>query len=109
MYKTEESVRRLATGIILISAACMPMYAFENGCYFTLRSGGKTFITFLFDSVFVWIFSIPLAFVIGHYTDMPIMPFYLCCQMIELVKCLIGYILVRKGIWVQNLAEATGN
>lgn len=104
MYNTEENVRQLAAGIILIAAACMPMYAFENACYFTLRSGGKTLITFLFDSVFVWVFSIPLAYFIGHYTAMSIMPFYLCCQLIELVKCLIGYILVKKGIWVQNLA-----
>lgn len=106
IYNTDHEVRSLATSFIMISACCMPMYAFENATYFTLRSGGKTFITFLFDSCFVWVFSIPLAFVLVHYTDMPITFLFLCCQMIELMKCLIGYVLVRKGIWINNITNA---
>ena len=106
IYNTDHEVRSLATSFIMISACCMPMYAFENATYFTLRSGGKTFITFLFDSCFVWVFSIPLAYVLVHYTDMPITVLFLCCQMIELMKCLIGYVLVRKGIWINNITNA---
>ena len=106
IYNTDHEVRSLATSFIMISACCMPMYAFENATYFTLRSGGKTFITFLFDSCFVWVFSIPLAYVLVHYTDMPITVLFLCCQMIELMKCLIGYALVKKGIWINNITNA---
>lgn len=106
IYNTDHEVRSLATSFIMVSACCMPMYAFENATYFTLRSGGKTFITFLFDSCFVWVFSIPLAYVLVHYTDMPITFLFLCCQMIELIKCLIGYVLVRKGIWINNITNA---
>ena len=106
IYNTDHEVRSLATSFIMVSACCMPMYAFENATYFTLRSGGKTFITFLFDSCFVWVFSIPLAYVLVHYTDMPITVLFLCCQMIELMKCLIGYVLVRKGIWINNITNA---
>ena len=106
IYNTDHEVRSLATSFIMVSACCMPMYAFENATYFTLRSGGKTFITFLFDSCFVWVFSIPLAYVLVHYTDMPITFLFLCCQMIELMKCLIGYVLVRKGIWINNITNA---
>ena len=106
IYNTDHEVRSLATSFIMISACCMPMYAFENATYFTLRSGGKTFITFLFDSCFVWVFSIPLAYVLVHYTDMPITVLFLCCQMIELIKCLIGYALVKKGIWINNITNA---
>ena len=103
IYNTSESVRNIACGLIRIAAYCMPMYAFQNACYFTLRSGGRTFITFLFDSVFVWVFSIPLAYVLIHYTAMPILQLYTCCQLIELVKCVIGYVLVKKGIWIRNI------
>ena len=106
IYNTDHEVRSLATSFIMVSACCMPMYAFENATYFTLRSGGKTFITFLFDSCFVWVFSIPLAYVLVHYTDMSITVLFLCCQMIELMKCLIGYVLVRKGIWINNITNA---
>ncbi|MBP7348363.1 MAG: MATE family efflux transporter [Butyrivibrio sp.] len=106
IYNTDHEVRSLATSFIMVSACCMPMYAYENATYFTLRSGGKTFITFLFDSCFVWVFSIPLAFVLVHDTRMPITLVFLCCQMIELIKCLIGYLLVKKGIWINNITNA---
>ncbi|MEG0963056.1 MAG: MATE family efflux transporter, partial [Lachnospiraceae bacterium] len=52
IYNTTPQVQGLATKFIMIAALCMPMYAFMHGCYFTLRSGGKTWITVLFDSVY---------------------------------------------------------
>ena len=64
LYNSEDTVKTLATGFIRISAVCMPLYAFMHASYFTLRTGGKTMITFLFDSVFLWGVSIPTAFII---------------------------------------------
>lgn len=106
IYNTTDDIRNLATKLIIVAALCMPMYAYENAAYFTLRSGGKTIITFLFDSCFVWTFSIPLAYVLVHYTTMDIIPIYVCCQLIELVKCLIGFIFVKRGKWINNLTKA---
>ena len=103
IYKTEEEVRRLATQFIQISALCMPLYGFTNAAYFTLRSGGKTMVTFLFDSVFVWLVSIPLVYVLTRYTGVPIVPVYLACQLTEGLKCAIGFVLVKKGVWVQKV------
>ncbi|MCR4587497.1 MAG: MATE family efflux transporter [Lachnospiraceae bacterium] len=105
IYNTEDSVKALATQFIVVAALFMPMYSYENASYFIIRSGGKTLITFLFDSCFVWVCAIPLAFVLTHYTDMPIVPVYVCCQLIELIKCAIGYVLVKKGIWINNLTQ----
>lgn len=105
IYNTSAEVQGLATRFILIAAACMPLYAFMHGCYFTLRSGGKTWITVLFDSVYVWCVDIPLAYVLSRFTGIPIVWVYLCCQMIETIKCFIGYALVKKGIWLQNIVS----
>lgn len=105
IYNTSDEVRGLATRFILIAAMCMPLYAFMHGCYFTLRSGGKTWITVLFDSVYVWLVDIPLAYVLSRFTSMPIVWVYLSCQLIETIKCFIGYALVRKGIWLQNIVS----
>ena len=105
LYNTTAPVKRIAVSFILISAAMMPVNAFTNACYFTLRSGGKTFITFLFDSVFVWCVSVPAAFVLSRYTTMPIVPIYLAVYLLDLIKCLIGYFLVRSKKWVQNLTN----
>lgn len=104
IYNTTDVVKELATKFIRISSACMPLYAFLHATYFTIRSGGNTWITFLFDSVYVWVADIPLAFVLTRFTGMPIVPVFFCCQMIESVKCVIGYILVHKRVWVNNIA-----
>ena len=103
MYNTSEQVRTLATAFIRISAACMPLHAFAHASYFTLRSGGKTLITFVFDSVYLWVISVPLAFVLSRYTILPIVPLYLACQLIDIVKCVVGFVLIKKGVWMNNI------
>ena len=106
IYNTTNEVRQLAASFIRIASAFMPLYAFLHAAYFTLRSGGKTFITFLFDSVYVWVFDIPLAFALTRFTGMDIIWIYFYCQSIEIVKCVIGFVLVKKKIWVNNMTEA---
>ena len=83
----------------------MPIYAYEHATYFTMRSGGKTVITFLFDSVFVWCVNVPTVFLLSKFTNLPIISLYALCQTVELIKCLIGYILVKKGVWLQNIVH----
>ena len=41
MYNTTDSVRTLATWFIRIVAVYIPVCAFLNACYFTLRAGGR--------------------------------------------------------------------
>lgn len=105
LYNTTDAVKGLATWFIRIAAACMPIFAFMHATYFTLRSGGKTIVTFLFDSVFMWCASIPLAFVLSRFTGLHIIPLYLFCQLIDLIKCAIGFVLVKKGVWIQNIVK----
>jgi len=103
MYNTTENVKGLATSLMRVAASLMFMHGFVHATYFTLRSGGRTVITFLFDSACLWCLSIPVAFVLSRYTSIPIVPLYLICQLVDVVKCIIGFILVKKGVWIQNL------
>lgn len=105
LYNTSDQVKELATWFLRIAALCMPLAAFMHASYFTLRSGGKTIVTFLFDSVYMWCISIPLAFVLSRYTEMYIVLLFLSVQLIDIVKCVIGFILVKKGVWLQNIVE----
>lgn len=105
IYNTEQSVRDLATAFIRIMAVYMPFGAFLHASYFTLRSGGKTVITFLFDSVFICCVSLPAAYIMAHYTATPIVPLYAAVQAIDIIKCVIGFVLVKKRVWVQNIIE----
>jgi len=105
LYNTSDDVRRLAAKILRIASCCMPIAAYLNACYFTLRSGGKTIITFLFDSAFLWCVSTPVAFVLSRYTQMPIVLLYFSVQMLDLIKCASGFVLVKKGVWLNNIVE----
>ena len=103
IYNTTDTVRHIAASLIRVTALSMPMYAFANASYFTLRSGGKTGITFVFDCGFVWVVALPTAMVLARLTSVSIVPMFAICQAIDLIKCLIGYILVKKDVWIHNL------
>ena len=103
-YNTEPEIRALATKLILAVAAGMPIQSFLNACYFTLRSGGRTFITFIFDSGAIWAINYPLVFCLTHFAvGMPVALIMLAEQMSGLIRCALGLILVKKRIWVNNL------
>lgn len=103
LYNTNAEAKSLAKYFIMITAAFMPNNAFLHAAYFTLRSGGKTIITFLFDSVFMWVGSVVIAFVLSRYTALPVVAIFALVQAADLIKSAIGFILVKKGIWLQNL------
>lgn len=103
IYKTTDGVKHIAAQLLLVTAAMMPVNGFTNGCYFTLRSGGKTIITFVFDSLFLWTMCAPLAFVLSRYTNAGILTMYIAVQSLELIKSAIGYILIKRRKWVKNL------
>ena len=105
IYDVPPEVRQLATSFILTCAFMMPIEVLPHTFYFTLRSGGKTFITFLFDSAFSWAVNVPVVYILVYYTTMPIAPLYLCSLLTGLIKCVIGWIMVKRRIWVVNLAE----
>lgn len=108
LYKTTDEVKAFAARYLRVSALFMPVWAFMHASYFTLRSGGKTIITFLFDSVYLWVIAFPVAYVLSRYTGMSLIPMYACVQSIDIIKCIIGFILVRKGVWINNIVSAEG-
>ncbi|MBQ7816641.1 MAG: polysaccharide biosynthesis C-terminal domain-containing protein, partial [Oscillospiraceae bacterium] len=105
MYNTTDNVRELATAFIIIRAIWMPAHGMLHATYFTLRSGGKTVITFFFDCGFSWIVSVPLAYCLANFTGLGIITIYFIVQSAELIKCVIGAILIKKGVWLSNIVK----
>lgn len=103
IYNTEPHVRQIATQLIYVVAVMMPAYSFSHCCYFTLRSGGKTIITFLFDSVFTWCVNVPATWLLAYKTGLGIVPLYFGVQALEMVKVVVGFVLVKKGVWIHNI------
>lgn len=105
LYNTEPLIKELAAQFIRVSAWAMPMQAFLNSAYFTLRSGGKTWITFLFDSVYVWCVSIPLCALLVRFTAIPTVGVYAIVTYADMIKCVIGFVLVKRGMWLKNIVK----
>jgi len=103
LYNTTEEVRHLATMLICVNACMMPFISYTNATYFTLRSGGQTLVTFLFDSCFVWAVCVPLAYCLSRFTAISIVPLFAICQGTDLIKCVIGAFMLKQGKWIQNL------
>lgn len=104
LYNTEPEIQALATKIIICVAIGSPLHAFMNACYFTLRSGGRTFITMLFDSVAIWAINYSTVFVLARFVpEMPVVYIALADQLVNIIKCVVGYVLVKKKTWVNVL------
>ena len=103
IYNTTDMVKDLAARLLTVSALMMPLNAFTNACYFTLRSGGKTLITFVFDCVFLWVLNIPVAFVLSRYTSIGVVQMFALVEGLNLIKAGIGLALVTSRKWVNNL------
>ena len=105
IYNTSPDIRQLATRCIWVVAMCMPINAYANVTYFTMRSGGKTAITFVFDSCFAWVISVPAAYVLSRFTAIPALNIFMIVSLLELIICIIGFCLVRSGVWVRNIVK----
>lgn len=105
IYKTEELIKGLATQLIFITGCCQPLYGFVHTTYFTLRAGGKSIVTFLFDSAYMWVVPIPIVFVLARFTLLPVQIVYLIAELSNVIKCTVGYILVKKGVWIKNIVD----
>ncbi|MBP5185395.1 MAG: MATE family efflux transporter [Lachnospiraceae bacterium] len=104
-YNTTDEIRGLAATLLRINGCCLPVHAFLNSAYFTLRSGGKTVVTFIFDSVFIMVVTLPVATVLARFTALPIVPLYICVQCTDMLKVVMGAVFLKKRIWINNLVD----
>lgn len=103
LYNTSETIRHLSSSFIIISACFMPFDAISHTAYFTMRAGGKTWITFVFDSLFVWAVYIPIALMMVNGTNFNVEVIKAVVESTTILKCIFGIFLIRKGIWLNNL------
>ncbi|MBQ8267390.1 MAG: polysaccharide biosynthesis C-terminal domain-containing protein, partial [Clostridia bacterium] len=101
IYNISDNAKSIATALMQITALAMPIEALAHASYFTLRSGGKVIITLIFDSFFVWSISVTAAAILVNYTSLGILTIYFICQMLNIIKCILGYIFVKRGSWLK--------
>lgn len=106
IYNTTQESKDLAGYFIQVSAVFIPVHSLANATYFTIRSGGKTFITLLMDSVYIMCISVPVAFMLYYVFKLPIIYTFPIVQLMDIFKVIIGIILVKKRVWLNNIIKA---
>ena len=102
---TDAAARELASSFLKIYSVYLVINTITSACYFTLRSGGKTVITFIFDSIFMLCVAFPFTFILATFTNLEILPLYALSLSIDILKCIIGLTLVKSGKWMQNIVK----
>lgn len=105
LYETTDTVRELASYMMIISALTMPFSAFANAAYFTLRTGGKVFITILFDSFYMWTVVVPTVAIFAYATNVGILALFAIGQGVDIFKVIFGGILIKRGSWLKTLVS----
>jgi len=103
LYNTTAEIRGLACSMLTAHALFMPFDGISNNAYFTIRSGGRMFITFLFDCVFTMVFDLGCAAILAYLTEMPIVQMFFCVQTMRVLKAVIGILIVRQGGWKRRI------
>lgn len=106
IYNVGDDVRALTASMIAISGATLWLHALTHAAYFTIRSGGRTLITFLFDSGYTWAVALPLAYVLCYRTPLDIVLVYACLQACDLIKVALSMPLLVKGTWARNIISS---
>ncbi len=105
LYNTSAEIKHLAARQLQIAGWTLWISAIYNAAYFTLRCGGKTIITFLFDSAGTVGVSFPAAYILAHYTNVSIVGMFFVMRTIDLYKVVLGLYLVKKRVWVNILVN----
>ncbi len=104
-YNTTSDVKSMAAALMRINAMYMPFYTFVHASYFIIRAGGRTVLTFFFDCGMLWCAYVPVAFLLVNFTGLSLVWVYLIVQAIEIIRCGIGGIMLKKGVWARNIVS----
>lgn len=105
LYNVTAEAKELAAYFIRVCCCFIPVHAFANAAYFTIRSGGKTLVTFLMDSVFIMCVNVPVAFALYYIFDLSVWVAFPIIQAIDIIKVIVGMTLVKKKVWLNNIVE----
>ena len=105
LYNVEPEVKEIAVKLLMVSGCALPMHSLVHGIYFTVRSGGKTMVTFLFDSVYTWAVPAMIALALVTFTTFDIVWIYAIVQASDALKMAIGLLMVKSGFWANTVID----
>lgn len=104
-YNVSDEVKNIAITLCYFGALLIPILSLNNSNFFMMRSGGFTAVVLIFDSVFTYVIQVPLALFLAFKSNLSLPMMYLCVNGSELIKAVIGYVLLKSGLWLRNLTN----
>ena len=106
-YEVSQSTKDLAMELIVSYAAILVLQSMSVQYVVGIfRGGGDTKFSMLIDTVFLWIFAIPLGAYAGLVLKLAPPIVYLVLRCDEVFKCFVGFIHMKKGRWVRDVTVA---
>ena len=105
LYNVSEEIRDMTRQMLIIAGLALPIHSFAHVAYFTIRSGGRTVITFFFDALYTWVITVAFAYILTHFTDLSIIQIYFCVQFIDILKVIIGLLMLRSDFCARNVVS----
>ena len=89
-YNVNAEIKYMATKCIQSFAVTFVFTTFVNTSFHILRAGGKTVLTTLFDSVFLWGIMMPVQFFLVKFTGLELFQIYFLVLFLQIVQVIIG-------------------
>lgn len=105
LFNVEDIVRQTATRLLMVSGSFLPLTSYVHGAYFTIRSGGKTIVTFIFDCLFTWVVCLPIAYLLCTFTSLSVVWIFFFVQCADIIKAIIGGAMIHSGVWANNVVD----
>lgn len=105
VYNTTDEIRHQASTLILIHGCAQPLLAISVCEYYIIRSGGSVLVTMLTDGLYEWMASVPVAAILAFFTDVPLTVIYGGVLLMQSLKMLPAFIVMKRGKWIRNLAD----
>ena len=103
-YEVSRATKDLAMELIVSYAIILVLQAMSVQYVVGIfRGGGDTRFAMLIDTLFLWVFAIPLGAYAGLVLKLAPPVVYLLLRCDELFKCTAGFIHMKKGKWVRDI------
>ena len=98
------------TQLILIIYGVVLVFKIFNGAMITgvLRAGGDTRFAMFAEMGTVWLYGVPVVFILALWIQWPIYLIVLCVQCEEVIKAIILFHRYRSKKWLKNLVHDLG-
>ena len=77
--------KELAVILIIFNGIYLFICALNNALFFVLRAGGRTFLVFIFDSVYGWVLQIPFAFLLLYAFELEFVTLVILVYLLDMI------------------------